>query len=129
MLVEVKRFEFGTTYTIGKLYIDGVYQCYTLEDVVRSGPKVAGATAIPTGEYKLVIDFSNRFQQRMPHILNVPSFEGVRIHCGNTSSDTEGCILLGSIWPGKNSVTGSRLAFNKVFPLLEDAKDITIVVK
>jgi dynactin complex subunit len=71
MLIEVKRFEFKDTHTIGKMYVDGVYECYTLEDVVRNGTKVLGKTAIPTGEYKLIIDASVRFKQDMPHILNV----------------------------------------------------------
>jgi hypothetical protein len=55
MLIEVKRFEFKDTHTIGKMYVDGVYECYTLEDVVRNGTKVLGKTATPTGEYKLII--------------------------------------------------------------------------
>jgi dynactin complex subunit len=101
MLIEVKRFEFKDTHTIGKMYVDGVYECYTLEDVVRNGTKVLGKTAIPTGEYKLIIDASVRFKQDMPHILNVPNFTGVRIHSGNTSADTDGCILLGTTWAGK----------------------------
>ena len=100
MLIEVKRFEFKDTHTIGKLYIDGVYECYTLEDVVRNGSKVIGKTAIPTGEYKVIIDASVRFKQDMPHILDVPNFTGVRIHSGNTSAHTEGCILLGTTWSG-----------------------------
>jgi len=93
MLIEVKRFEFKDTHTIGKMYIDGVYECYTLEDAVRNGAKVMGKTAIPTGEYKIIIDASVRFKQDMPHILNVPNFTGVRIHAGNTSAHTDGCIL------------------------------------
>jgi dynactin complex subunit len=96
MLIEVKRFEFKDTHTIGKMYVDGVYECYTLEDVVRNGTKVLGKTAIPIGEYKLIVDASVRFKQDMPHILNVPDFTGVRIHSGNTSADTDGCILLGT---------------------------------
>jgi len=87
MLIEVKRFEFKDTHTVGKMYVDGVYECYTLEDVVRNGTKVLGKTAIPTGEYKLIIDASVRFKQDMPHILDVPNFTGVRIHSGNTSAE------------------------------------------
>ena len=71
MLIVVKRFEFKDTHTVGKMYVDGIYECYTLEDVVRNGTKVLGKTAIPIGEYKLIVDASTRFKQDMPHILDV----------------------------------------------------------
>lgn len=113
MIITVHRFEFGTDYTIGRLSIDGEFQCYTLEDKVRpSGVKIDGKTAIPAGHYKIVRDMSNRFGRVMPHILNVSGFEGIRIHSGNTSEDTEGCILLGDTWSGNNFVGNSRVAFN-----------------
>lgn len=123
MLLEIKRFEYGTTFTIGKLYINGEFHCYTLEDRVREVKgvpvvvwKIPGETAIPKGTYKLILDFSNRFQKTLPHILNVPGYEGVRIHSGNTSKDTEGCILVGKTWNGGDFVGGSRAAFD---PLLQ----------
>ena len=128
MLIEVKRFEFKYTHTIGKLYIDGVYECYTLEDVVRNGSKVIGKTAIPTGEYKVIIDASTRFKQDMPHILDVPNFTGVRIHSGKTSAHTEGCILVGTTWSGKDFIGNSRVAFNKLFEKLKKAKKVTIKI-
>ena len=128
MLIEVKRFEFKDTYTIGKLYVDGIYQCYTLEDVVRNGTKVLGKTAIPTGEYKVIIDRSVRFKQDMPHILNVPNFTGVRIHSGNTSADTEGGILLGTTWAGKDFIGNSKIAYKKFFDKLKQAKTATIKI-
>lgn len=82
--------------TIGSLAIDGIWSCYTLEDCVRlTGPKITGATAIPAGRYRVVIDFSQRFQRRMLHVLDVPDFDGIRIHAGNTQQDTRGCILVG----------------------------------
>lgn len=93
--VEVKRTFKGTEYTIGKLYIDGAYFCDTLEDVVRTGEKIAGKTAIPAGTYKVKMTWSPRFKRYLPEILNVPNFSGVRIHAGNSALDTEGCILLG----------------------------------
>jgi len=80
--------------TIGKLYVNELYHCYTLEDKERE-VKVQNVTAIPKGRYEVIVNFSNRFQQQMPLLLNVPNFEGVRIHWGNYSKDTEGCILLG----------------------------------
>ena len=128
MLIEVKRFEFKDTHTIGKMYVDGIYECYTLEDVVRNGTKVLGKTAIPTGEYKLIIDASVRFKQDMPHILDVPNFTGVRIHSGNTSADTDGCILLGSTWAGKDFIGNSKIAYNKFFEKLKKAKTATIKI-
>ena len=87
MLIEVKRFEFKDTYTVGKMYIDNIYECYTLEDVVRTGAKVNGQTAIPTGTYNVIINHSNRFNRDLPLLENVPNFTGVRIHSGNTSSN------------------------------------------
>jgi hypothetical protein len=128
MLIEVKRFEFKDTYTVGKMYVDGLYECYTLEDVVRNGTKVIGKTAIPTGEYKVIIDASTRFKQDMPHILDVPDFTGVRIHAGNTSADTEGCILLGTTWTGGDFIGNSKLAYNKFFKKLQQAKTATITI-
>jgi len=128
MLIEVKRFEFKDTLTIGKMYINGVYECYTLEDVVRNGSKVIGKTAIPTGEYKVIIDASVRFKQDMPHILNVPNFTGVRIHAGNTSAHTDGCILLGTTWSGKDFIGNSRSAYKKFFDKLKQAKTAKIII-
>ncbi len=96
MKVEVKRVFKGANYTIGKLYIDGVYFCDTLEDTVRpAGVKIAGKTAIPAGTYRVKKTMSPRFKKVLPEILNVPNYTGVRIHAGNTAADTEGCVLLG----------------------------------
>jgi len=128
MLIEVKRFEFKETHTVGKLYIGGVYECFTLEDVVRNGTKVLGKTAIPIGEYKLIIDASVRFKQDMPHILDVPNFTGVRIHSGNTSAHTEGCILVGTSWNGGDFIGNSKIAYKKFFDKLKKAKTATIKI-
>ena len=128
MLIEVKRLEFKDTHTVGKLYINGVYECFTLEDAVRNGTKIIGKTAIPIGTYKLIIDASTRFKQDMPHILDVPDFTGVRIHAGNTSADTDGCILLGSTWAGKDFIGNSKIAYKKFFDKLKKAKTATIKI-
>jgi len=128
MLIEVKRFEFKDTHTVGKMYVDGIYECYTLEDAVRNGTKVLGKTAIPIGTYKLIIDASTRFKQDMPHILNVPDFTGVRIHAGNTSADTDGCILLGSTWAGKDFIGNSKIAYKKFFDKLKQNKTVSITI-
>lgn len=123
----LKRIARKPTYTIGKLYVNNVYTCDVLEDYDRiyyGGSKVAGKTAIPCGRYEVVQNvFSNRFGNRafyknlcggyVPRLLNVPQFEGVLIHCGNSSSDTEGCILV-----GLNKVVGKVIDSQKTFTKL-----------
>jgi hypothetical protein len=92
----VDRFQIRPKSTVGRLLIDGVYFCFTLEDTIRLFPnKVPKETAIWEGVYDLTIDHSDKFGRDMPHILNVPMFTGIRIHPGSTSADTEGCLLVG----------------------------------
>ena len=127
---------FYDDYTIGELMnADGPESprlCYTLEDQVRSGPKINGQTAIPAGRYKIQITESVRFKRRLPLLLDVPGFSGIRIHCGNTAEDTEGCLLVGLAKEGR-SVRQSRLAFNRLFQMIDqaitagDSVSITIV--
>jgi hypothetical protein len=114
--------------TIGELYDeDGVFLCYTLEDVIREMDgvpvkewKVYGKTAIPHGTYRITITRSEHFQRDLPLLNNVPGFSGIRIHPGNTDADTDGCILPGmSIGPAEESVLESRFAFNKLYPLID----------
>jgi hypothetical protein len=120
MKIEVKRFYYGDKHTIGKLFVDGQYLCYTLEDKMRqeadkpvSEWKVYSQTAIPTGDYRVMITLSNRFKKVLPILLNVDGFSGVRIHAGNSSADTEGCILVGMNWDGKSDfIANSRVALN-----------------
>lgn len=92
--------------TAGALFVDDDQFCYTLEDPVREAVtpqgwvwrpefKIPGKTAIPSGRYAVTVTFSNRFRRRMPLILNVPDFTGVRFHGGNTVDHTEGCPLMG----------------------------------
>lgn len=113
--------------TIGDLAIDGVQECYTLEDQVReiagapvSSWKVAGDTAIPQGTYQVIINHSQRFNRDLPLLVNVPGFVGVRIHPGNTAADTEGCILVGTKI-GDQAILESRKAFAEFFDKLETA--------
>ena len=89
--------------TRGSLYLDGHWQCFTLEDPIREQPgvavavwKIAGDTAIPAGTYPLTLTLSARFGVVLPLIQDVPGFEGIRIHAGNTTADTHGCILVGA---------------------------------
>lgn len=104
----------GPEYTIGKLSIDGKPYCDTLEDPNRdtnkngvfdgNEKKVSGNTCIPFGKYKVIVNVSPRFGRELPRLLNVPSFDGILIHRGNTAKDTAGCILV-----GENSVKGKVL--------------------
>jgi hypothetical protein len=119
MKLKLYRKFLGNKYTIGKLFINDEYICDTLEDVVRSeGAKVYGETAIPYGTYEIVLTMSPRFKKVLPLLLNVPNFEGVRIHTGNTERDTEGCILVGYN-KVKGKVINSKIAFDKVIEQLE----------
>lgn len=96
--------------TLGDLRVDGMHECWTLEDVVRDdGPKIAHQTAIPAGTYRVDITPSARFGRMLPVICGVPGFIGVRIHPGNTAADTSGCILVGQS-RAADSIEGSRLA-------------------
>lgn len=100
MNIELKRRYIGEGYTIGSLSIDGQYFCDTLEDAVRQ-VKVYGKTAIPYGRYNIILNVSPRFGRILPRLIDVPQFDGVLIHRGNTAEDTAGCILV-----GENKVKG-----------------------
>src|SRR5687768_14842056 len=119
--LRIRRLEFSEESTMGELSVDGQFECYTLEDKVRP-VKIMGKTAIPAGRYEVVINFSQRFQKPLPLLLNVPNFEGVRIHPGNTSANTEGCILVGET-KEENFIGQSRLAFNRLFKKMKAASE------
>lgn len=126
--IKVTRKFFGTDYTIGRMSVDNQQICDTLEDTVRDKnndgdlndpgeEKIFGETAIPKGVYKMIINYSQRFKCNMPLLLNVPGFEGIRIHPGNDAKNTEGCILLG-FNTEKGKVTNSRVAWNKFMNII-----------
>ena len=94
MNLTLKRFWFTDKSTIGCLYIDDIFECFTLEDVVRE-VKIQNETAIPEGKYQVIINWSPHFKKVLPRLVNVPNFEGVLIHTGNFPKDTGGCILVG----------------------------------
>lgn len=141
MKLTLKRIALRSTYTIGKLYVDDAYFCDTLEDTVRdtnkSGKfdngeqKIKGKTAIPYGTYEIKWTYSPRFKKYTPQLMNVPSFEGIRVHAGNTSADTEGCLILGeNKQVGK--VLNSRATINKFYPIIKEACSngkVTIEIK
>ncbi len=121
MLLTLRRQPSAQGATIGELLVDGRHECWTLEDVVRPlGQKVPGQTAIPAGRYPVVIAMSRRFARRMPLLLGVPGFRGVHIRPGNSSGETEGCILVGrrraGVWIGQ-----ARPAFAALFRRLNTA--------
>ncbi len=103
MELQLNRRYLGEEYTIGDLYIDGVFFCNTLEDKVRDlnkdgildEPKVYAETAIPYGEYNIIVNYSPKFRRALPRLLDVPYFEGILIHRGTMASNSSGCILLG----------------------------------
>jgi len=103
----LKRKWFSSRETIGELSAEELLLCYTLEDVVRpAGEKVYGSTAIPFGRYRVEVTYSARFKRKLPILLAVPNFEGIRMHGGNTYRDTEGCILVGASREA-NAIRGS----------------------
>src|SRR5262245_60147910 len=110
--------------TFGALWIDGVWQCHTLEDAVREVPgqpvhtwKIPRETAIPFGRYRVVLSLSNRFGIVTPEILAVPGYSGVRMHAGNFVTDTEGCPLVGRTRQAR-SIGQSRAAFRELMETL-----------
>lgn len=121
MLIELQRSPSKNEWTLGKLSIDGKFECFTCEDAIRDA-KVYGKTAIPAGDYKVTITMSNRFKVLLPLLHGVPNYEGVRIHPGNTAADTEGCILPGKGW-NASGVTQSRVAFKPLFDKIKAALD------
>lgn len=118
------RHTFGSVSTIGDLFVDGGYFCKTLEDADRKlecdGEKLYGRTAIPRGAYDVIIDYSQRFKRELPHVLNVPGFEGIRIHPGNKAEDTEGCILVGANVVNDNFISDSKFTFIRLMTRLEE---------
>ena len=120
-------------YTIGRLEDEnGKRICDTLEPTWRDYKggemKIPKKSAIPEGSYRVVVTKSQRFQKYLPLLVGVPGFEGVRIHAGNTSRDTEGCILVGqNLQVGK--VLWSRITLEKLMKLIENEKEIYLTIK
>ena len=120
-------------YTIGRLEDEnGKKLCDTLEPIWRNYDggelKIPKKSAIPEGSYRVVVTKSQRFGKYLPLLVGVPGFEGVRIHAGNTSRDTEGCILVGqNLQVGK--VLWSRITLEKLMKLIENEKEIYLTIK
>lgn len=141
MKLLLKRIHLGDTFTVGQLYEVTDFGesplCYVLEDKVREVEgqdvkvwKEQNKTAIPKGIYNVSITFSNRFQTKLPLLADVPGFTGVRIHSGNSSKDTEGCLLVGMTWDGKSDWIGSsKVAMGLLMPMVERAKECSIEIQ
>ena len=120
-------------YTIGRLEDEnGKKLCDTLEPIWRNYDggelKIPKKSAIPEGTYRVVTTYSLRFRKYLPLLVGVSGFEGVRIHSGNTSRDTEGCILVGhNLQVGK--VLWSRITLEKLMKLIENEKEIFLIIK
>ena len=147
MKIVIKREVYRETYTIGKLYIDNDFFCWTLEDKDRGltqnmsveqikSMKVPGETAIPSGEYQVTLDvvspkfskyrfYMDACQGRLPRLLNVKGFEGVLIHCAEGSKGAE--LLQGCIGVGRNTIVGGltdcKSTFRKLYNKLSEAKE------
>ncbi len=132
MNLTIIRYLFTKEYTMGKLYIDDVLICDTLEDAYRGDDlkykKVAGQTCIPCGQYEVRMTESPKFKRVLPEIINVSFFTGIRIHNGSTNKDTQGCILVGK--KQKDGVLiNSRDTLNYLVNSLSMNKPITLDVK
>ena len=133
MKLNVKRVYYGSDYTIGHFYIDGVYLCDTLEDQLRDlsndcTAKVYGQTAIPAGDYDVEVIWWAKHSDYYPHIKNVKCFEGILIHCGNTIADTEGCILLGENTT-QGRITNGKPHWQYLMTKLSGQTNVTITVE
>ena len=147
MHLDLKRTTFSKESTIGELFVDGAFECYVLEDVVRQPgeAKVFGKTAIPAGTYQVKVTYSNRFRRLLPLLVNVAGGNiqfggrridecGVRIHSGNKPEDTEGCLLPGTrLGADGRSVEASRVAFDALFAKINAAlaggEKVTLTIK
>lgn len=138
MELRLERIALRSEYTIGKLYVDGEYVCDTIEDTVRDldkdgkfangEVKIPGKTAIPYGRYEITMkvkspkysnfskySWAKKYDGYLPRLLNVPHFDGVLIHVGNSALDSEACVLV-----GENKVVGKVINSVNTFRRLMD---------
>ena len=146
MKLTVVRTQFGADATNGLLFIDREFECFTLEDEVRD-VKVHSETAIPLGEYEIKLrtvgGFHTKYTERygaafhkgMLELQDVPNFQYILIHTGNTDQHTAGCLLVGEtqqdLDKGKDGfIGGSGDAYKKMYPKVLNAllsgKKVTI---
>lgn len=140
MKLELKRSPSFAGATMGRLYINNVFICHTLEDEIREVQgqpvekwKVKGKTAIPSGTYRVTLEYSPRFGTDTPTINGVPGFVGIRMHAGNVHEDTEGCPLLGMQATecsliGGTSKPAVRVVKQELLEAIERGEQISITV-
>ena len=137
MKLDVIRTQFGKDATNGMLFLEGIFECFTLEDEVRLDKKVMSETAIPLGEYEIKLrtegGFHSKYTARygdmhkgMLWLQDVPNFKWILIHVGNTDESTAGCLLLGEtqqdLDKGKDGfIGGSGDAYKKMYPKVAEA--------
>lgn len=147
MQLTLVRTDRQPNYTIGSLFINGEFFCYTLEDKDRGltsdmslediqSKKIYGKTAIPKGVYFIDMNtVSTKFKDRLwakpydgklPRLLNVPGYEGILIHVGNTVEDTSGCILVGTEY-SDGFLRNSATAFTSLMSILTNTKEPIII--
>lgn len=136
LIIKLERYSLGEEDILGKLIIGDQLVCYTLEDKLRD-EKVKGETCIPLGEYEITLRnlgaMNDTYQRRystmhkgMLWLRNIPKFEYILIHIGNTSADTKGCILVGtkpeneSNTQMRRAISGSNAAYQKVYPIIAE---------
>jgi len=122
MHIKLVRKMGNSQFTEGRMYINGEFECFTVEDAIRA-VKIQNKTAIPKGTYNVIMTMSTRFKKMMPLLENVPNFTGVRIHAGNSSKDTEGCIIVGALNDSMDDdfVGASKVAVSRLYPKIVDA--------
>ena len=136
MEITIKRIAKRPSYTIGKMYIDGIYFSDTIEDTDRGlrqdmplaeikRIKVMHETAIPAGTYKVIVNMSPAKGRLLPRLLDVPGFEGILIHRGNTAADSSGCIIVGEN-KAVGKVINSTGYENRLVELLKGETDIVL---
>jgi len=135
-MIKLVRIAEGVNTTLGQLYIDNIFQCYILEDIIREA-KIPGETAIPAGTYRLGLNtfagMNAKYHSRYSHmhrgmveVKGIPNFNLVFFHIGNYHTDTSGCLLTGSYYQlmdGDYRVLHSADAYKRVYPLLVEAAE------
>jgi len=130
----VDRFISDSDTTVSRVSLDGSFVCFGLEDEFRAD-KVADETRIPAGEHPVGLRTAGKhhlqYKQQFPemhramlHVQDVPGFEFILIHSGNTQADTSGCLLVGSgavTEAGNMSISNSRTAYRTPYPMVVDA--------
>lgn len=116
MIATVYRKKYLEDRTLGEMFVNGAHFCYTLEDAVRlPGVKIKDKTAVPAGVYRLDVNKSPKFGRVMPLLLNVPNFDGVRVHGGNGPENTSGCLLIAYSLAAGDKIYGTAEAdFTKI---------------